>query len=94
LAAQSPYLIRDINENGAPSNPRGLVTIGSITYFYADDGIYGRELWRSDGTEDGTYLVKDINPGKGHGFFNDTFDEYTVLIPVGEMGGASKSMMA
>ena len=85
LAAQSPYLIHDINENGAPSNPRGLVTIGSITYFYADDGIHGRELWRSDGTEDGTYLVKDINPGKGHGFFDDTFDEYTVLIPVGEM---------
>ena len=25
------------------------------------------ELWRSDGTEAGTYLVKDINPGVGDG---------------------------
>ena len=26
-------------------------------------GTYGRELWRSDGTAIGTYMVKDINPG-------------------------------
>ena len=32
-------------------------------YFTGDDGEHGIELWRSDGTEDGTYLVKDINPG-------------------------------
>ena len=29
----------------------------------ADDGVNGYELWRSDGTEKGTTLVKDINPG-------------------------------
>jgi ELWxxDGT repeat protein len=34
-------------------------------YFAADDGISGRELWRSDGTLNGTQLVGDLNPGSG-----------------------------
>lgn len=37
---------------------------GASEFDYYDDGnIYGQELWVSDGTVNGTYMVKDINPG-------------------------------
>jgi ELWxxDGT repeat protein len=37
--------------------------VGGVLYFSANDGVHGNELWRSNGTEQGTVLVKDIWPG-------------------------------
>ena len=36
---------------------------GYLAYFCADDGVHGEELWATDGTPDGTYMVKDIYEG-------------------------------
>ncbi|MDP9134408.1 MAG: hyalin, partial [Actinomycetota bacterium] len=37
--------------------------MGNTAFFQAIDRSHGRELWRTDGTEAGTELVKDVNPG-------------------------------
>ena len=61
---------------GSPkySSPTGFNMVNGILYFTADDGVHGRELWRSDGTEAGTSLVKDIYIGtEGSLFFYPKF---------------------
>jgi|GEM_PF-315733 len=42
--------------------PHGLTVMGNRLYFAAKGGNEGTELWASDGSADGTVLVKDINP--------------------------------
>lgn len=42
-----------------------FIVMNNIIYFRATDAAHGAELWRSDGTDAGTYMVKDINPGAG-----------------------------
>jgi len=61
---QTPYLVKDLN----PGTESGIQW---ITDFVCSDGLYffigmddtqGNELCVSDGTEAGTFVVKDINP--------------------------------
>ena len=64
-AAADPYVVqvRDINPGPPDSQPQDLTAVGSTLYFVADDGVHGRELWKSDGTSSGTSLVADLVPG-------------------------------
>ncbi|WET01866.1 ELWxxDGT repeat protein [Flavobacterium sp. YJ01] len=45
------------------SGKQEFSVINDILYFNANDGANGFELWKSDGTEAGTYMIKDIYPG-------------------------------
>mgnify|MGYP001224360507 CR=1 FL=1 len=45
------------------SSDGDLAVVGSIVYFSANDGYSGNQLWRSDGSASGTYLVRDIRIG-------------------------------
>ena len=56
-------LLKDIYPGKGSSDPKGFTTVGTKTYFSADDGQSGEELWVSDGTKSGTYLLSDINTG-------------------------------
>ncbi|KAA6438990.1 DNRLRE domain-containing protein [Dyadobacter flavalbus] len=45
------------------SMPLGFTQVNGVSYFTADDGIHGRELWKTDGSAAGTMLVSDIVSG-------------------------------
>src|SRR5262249_13619567 len=64
------------------SYPVEFTEAGGVVYFGAasgdgihdrgvSNGIAQRELWRSDGTEAGTFLAADINPGLDASFPSD-----------------------
>ena len=62
IEAQYPTLLKDINTVGN-SGPYGYCKVNNVIYFSHDDEVHGYELWRTDGTAIGTYLVKDVNTG-------------------------------
>ena len=43
--------------------PSNLTAVGRNVFFFANDGVTGRELWKSDGTPAGTRIVMDIAAG-------------------------------
>ncbi|MCU1347178.1 MAG: hypothetical protein JWO56_208, partial [Acidobacteria bacterium] len=64
--AATARLVKDINPNGSSSDGTPFrAALNGLLIFTADDGTHGKELWRSDGTAEGTLLLKDIRPGSG-----------------------------
>ncbi len=60
------YMLADIGPGkqwyGGSAVFSGVVLDG-VLYFAADDTVSGKELWRTDGTREGTFLAVDIVPG-------------------------------
>jgi ELWxxDGT repeat protein len=75
-------MVKDINQTvnqfgvRQSSNPLHLTNVNGTLFFIADDGLHGKELWKSDGTEAGTVLVKDIRPGIEGSDFDPTANNY------------------
>jgi len=77
IKAQQIDIVKDINPNGdsepwhlnACSYHSGMMIMTKL-FFGADDGVNGRQLWVSDGTNEGTIKLATINPtGTSMGFF-------------------------
>jgi ELWxxDGT repeat protein len=69
-----PYALYKLNEASSDATflldfariPGPMVEMGGVGYFSGTDTFArGEELWRTDGTPEGTRIVKDINPGGG-----------------------------
>lgn len=56
-------LVKDIENFGISSFPQHLTEVNGTVYFVAQTQATGAELWRTDGTSAGTFLVHDIDPG-------------------------------
>lgn len=65
---QPPFVV----SNYVNSNPATIS--GNKAFFTANDSVHGFELWVTDGTTDGTMMVKDINSGAGHGRVGNMVD--------------------
>ncbi len=54
----TPILVKSFSEQVSQ-----LIDVNGVLFFQGYDDIYGYELWKSDGTDKGTVLVKDVFQG-------------------------------
>lgn len=64
---EGTFLLLDINDDpglsAGDSDPDYFTLYNGLVYFKARDANNGNELWVTDGTAEGTFLLKDIHPG-------------------------------
>ncbi|MFM6984652.1 MAG: T9SS type A sorting domain-containing protein [Chitinophagaceae bacterium] len=62
--AHAQYLVKDINTGIQSSNPKLMGKIQNQLIFFATDNTNDEELWISDGSYNGTRLLKDLYPNR------------------------------
>src|SRR5215470_2682270 len=68
--AGEPQLVRDLRPGSAEgqgaidSRFRTARSASGILFFAASDPAHGMELWRTDGTPQGTFRLTDVCPGR------------------------------
>ncbi|MCA9095064.1 MAG: hypothetical protein KDA68_16375 [Planctomycetaceae bacterium] len=70
---QGTVVLKDIrtgagNYGPYSSYPCHMMIVGNVVYFAAHNGTNGFELWRTDGTTEGTALVADLLPGSANSY--------------------------
>lgn len=60
--------------------------VNNTFFFEANANGYGGELWKSDGTDAGTVLVKDINPGANTSFIDEVTNVNGTLFFIADDG--------
>ena len=60
-------MVKNITQQGdtfsSNSSSDNFATSGDTVFFVGNDDINGAELWKTDGSEEGTLIVKNISPG-------------------------------
>ena len=89
-AIEHIQLVRDLNPGLANSQPVRMIEFGDHLYFTADDGIHGNELWKTDGTRQGTTMVADIATGSEGSSISEIFvaNDFLVFDVLSETGGS------
>jgi ELWxxDGT repeat protein len=80
------YLLRDLPPATRPieglSRLSSGVGVGDTYYFYLDDGRHGIELWKSDGTQAATRIVRDLRIGPSHSLMPGRPEEQREDLPM------------
>ena len=92
---QGTTVVQDIFPGGGSSTPDDLIEMNGALYFSARPASWerkGRELWKSDGTPDGTRMVKDILPGLGESMPQDLVKCGSVFFFTATTGEAGREL--
>lgn len=72
-ANSNVQLVKDILPGISGSRPEQLTVFKDELYFLANDGVHNTELWKTDGTPQGTALVVDFATGSFYPYQNNGF---------------------
>jgi ELWxxDGT repeat protein len=79
--AAGTFMVKDIFPGASASSPAGTRRVGNFAYFRAqgslESGGTNFELWRTDGTDAGTFLVKNIRVATSSGTGSSSPDGFT-----------------